>query len=108
RVTSSASYARAASRIARALVRAWREDLGQLARGIDGRGEPDAVRALDCASWGAVLLEAVDERAHAEAALASAEGAYATRDPRSGARGHRAHAEGPVLEDPVLAQRLGP
>ncbi|CAN5544826.1 hypothetical protein BH11MYX1_BH11MYX1_24620 [soil metagenome] len=102
RVTESPAYAEAASQLAAALsTRGWREDRGQLARGIGDVLDP--VRALDCASWGAVFLAAIHD-SRASRAYETAEHAYAVRDPRTGTSGHRPYADGPIFEDPRLQQ----
>lgn len=107
RVTASAAYADAAEKIARALPeRAWRPDAEQLTRGVGERGIDPAL-TLDCASWGAVFLAAIGDRARAEVAFGAADAPrYTSRDLRSSARGHRPHAYGPVLEDPRLMRRF--
>lgn len=107
RVTGESRYITAASRIAAGLTRTWNGARGQLARGVDARGLDD-VPALDCASWGSVFLGAIGDRDRAETAAAVADAAFASRDPRSRARGHRAQRRGPVLEGEVLLRVLGP
>jgi hypothetical protein len=106
RATGTQAYADAADGIAQALVaRAWDARRGQFVQGID-RGGPDEQPALDCASWGAVFLEAVGEGERAERAFATADGRYASRDAPSGAPGHRPYGAGPVLADPALARHF--
>jgi hypothetical protein len=107
RVTDMRVYADAAARIARALSeQAWDGDARQLVRGVGQRGRDEA-RSLDCASWGSVFFVATGDRARAMAAFRTADGpAYASRDPRSGAEGHRAYASGPLLDEPQLARRF--
>jgi hypothetical protein len=106
RVTDTPGYMDAARRIARALKeRAWSADDGQLAQGIGELG-PDTTSALDCASWGSVFLGNIGEGARAETAAAVADGRYASRDPRSGIRGHRPYATGPVIENVGLMRRF--
>jgi hypothetical protein len=106
RITGTPAYAEATGRIGRALKeRAWRADDGQLAQGLDEHGS-DPTRALDCASWGSVFLGTVGERTRADTSAAVADERYASRDPRSGARGHRPYAEGPVIENVTLMQRF--
>ncbi len=106
RVSGTPAYTLGAARVAAGLRRAWRDDVGQLARGIGPGGEKDPVRALDCASWGAVFLDATSDRARAEASFATSDDAYAAKDARTGVRGHRAQADGPVLEDALLMSRF--
>jgi hypothetical protein len=106
RVTETPAYAEAAAQLATALIeRGWREDRGQLARGVGtGSGATvDPVRALDCASWGAVFLAARGDP-RASRSFVTAERDYAARDARTGASGHRPYADGPVFEDPRLQQ----
>ena len=56
-VTGDARWSSAADRIRDALLRvAWDKDLGQFDQGFSPGGQRDAVRALDCASWGALFL----------------------------------------------------
>ncbi len=108
RVTASASYEEAAARAARALSeRAWRDDAGQLTRGITERGI-DPMLALDCASWGSIFLVAAGHQQRADMAYSTADGLYASKDPRSGAYGHRPHVYGPLLEDARLMRHYGP
>ncbi len=106
RVTGTDAYARGAVRIAEGLTRAWRADLGQLARGAGPGGERDDLRALDCASWGALFLVANGDAKRAEVAYRSADEEYATRFARLAVSGHRAQARGPVLEDTLLMARF--
>ena len=104
RVTDTASYAEASTRLGSTLIaRAWHDASGQLARGVGPHGRDDAL-ALDCASWGSVFLVAAGDPDRARIAFATAERRYASRDPRTGATGHRAYADGPVFEDPRLQQ----
>lgn len=106
RVTGEATYAEAAARIASGLARAWSAAHGQLARGVAAEG-PDDVLALDCASWGSLLLGASGDRDRAETAASVADAGYGARDPKSGVRGHRMQRRGPVMEAPVLMRALG-
>jgi hypothetical protein len=102
RVTDTAAYAEAAGRLGSTLIaRAWDDAYGQFARGVGARGRDEAL-ALDCASWGAVFLVAIGDPDRARIALATAEHRYGSRDPRTGATGHRAYAAGPVFEEPRL------
>ena len=81
RVTGDASYRTAAGQIGRRVLAAlWQEDLGQFAQGVLADGKIDRARALDCASWGALFLLAMGERARAERALATAERIYPAHD----------------------------
>ncbi len=104
RLVGRSEYEHAAQRIGAALLaRAWMSDGGQLARGIGPSGV-DAQFALDCASWGALFLLSIGERAKADTALAVAAGRYASADPKTGASGHRPYAHAPLLANRNLAQ----
>jgi hypothetical protein len=106
RITDEPTYTKAAERIARALRdRGWSADDGQLVQGFGDQGV-DPVTALDCASWGSVFLGTVGEVSRADTAAAVADERYASLDPRSGARGHRPYASGPVIENVGLLQRF--
>jgi hypothetical protein len=106
RVTGEAKYADAAARVARGLARAWDGTHGQLVRGMSAGG-PDALLVLDCASWGSVFLGASGDRDRAETAASVADAGFGSRDPRTGARGHRAQSRGPVVEGELLMRVLG-
>jgi hypothetical protein len=106
RITNARVYADGADRIARALkARGWSAAEGQLVQGL-GEGGPDDTPALDCASWGSVFLSSIGEVAEAQEAASTADGRYGTTDRRSGARGHRPYAEGPVIENVDLLHRF--
>lgn len=102
RLTQNTQYEEAAKRIGQALVdRGWNAVRGQLVQGI-AESETDRALALDCASWGSLLYQAVGQRERAETAASIADGRYASRDPRSSARGHLPYASGPILDDATL------
>jgi len=107
RLSAGAGYASAAERIGAALVaRAWDEERGQLVRGITREG-PDRLAALDCATWGGVLLLARGERLRAERSLTTADERHASGSGRiAGARGHKPYADGPVIESWALRQQV--
>lgn len=107
RVTGEALYGDAATRIGQAIGRAWNGARGQLARGVAVTG-PDDVATLDCAAWGSIFLGAAGERERADTSASVADASFATRDPRSGARGHRAQRSGPLMESALLQRVLGP
>ncbi len=107
RVTGEASYAEAAGRIAQGLLRTWNGARGQLARGVSSSG-PDDVLALDCASWGSIFLGAFGDRDRAETAASVADAAFASIDPRTKTKGHRAQRRGPLVEGELLMRVLGP
>src|SRR5206468_3347779 len=101
RVSEAPAYSEAASQIARALgARAWNEATGQMRRGAGPRGW-DSVLALDCASWSSIFLVAAGDRVRAQKALAVADARYASRDPSTGALGHRPYVQRPLFEDDV-------
>jgi len=80
-ITGEARWKDAADRIRQALLRvAWDERIGQFDEGFSPGGQRDAVRALDCASWGALFLLAAGEPDKAQQALASVESYYGSRD----------------------------
>lgn len=80
-VTGDARWSAAADRIRAALLRvAWDKDLGQFDQGFTPGGQRDSVRALDCASWGALFLLATGETEKAQEALRNVERYYASRD----------------------------
>jgi hypothetical protein len=105
RATGTSSYAQAAETIARALVaRAWNPSAGQFVQGLPAEGR-DETAALDCASWGSVLLSAIGKPRRAAIALDTADREYASRDPSSHAPGHRPYRAGPVFDE-VLARHF--
>lgn len=106
RVTGQAAYADAAARIGLALGRGWAGARGQLVRGFVATG-PDEVPTLDCASWGSIFLGASGDRHRADTAASVADASFASRDPRTGARGHRAQRSGPLVEAALLMRVLG-
>ncbi len=70
-LTGKNKYTSAADILKQSMVKnSWNEKSGQLNRGqrLDG---VDTARALDCASWGAVFLQAIGENTKAEASLKS-------------------------------------
>jgi hypothetical protein len=106
RVTGTQAYNDAADRIARPLsARAYDAQMDQFVEGVATDG-PDKTQALDCASWGSIFLRATGEAERAGRAFAVADGRYASRDPRSGARGHRPYARGPLFGDPALMRHF--
>jgi hypothetical protein len=70
-LTGKKKYASPANILKQSIVKkSWNEETGQLNRGqrLDGA---DPAKALDCASWGAVFLQAVGEESKALASLNS-------------------------------------
>lgn len=69
RISGDRKYQSATTLLKRSILqRAWNETLHQFNRGqrLDGA---DPVQALDCASWGAMFLQAVGQQTQAEASL---------------------------------------
>lgn len=80
-VTGDARWTAAAGRIQDALLRvAWDKNLSQFDQGFTPGGQRDSVRALDCASWGALFLLAIGETDKAHEALESVERYYPSSD----------------------------
>ncbi len=105
RLSGNKIYATAAERLQRALIEnAWNPAIGQLNRGqrLDG---PDPVQALDCASWGAMFLAAVGERAKAETALKSSLKFVSGTGSR---RGHKPYRDLLLYEDAAINQLFYP
>ncbi|HEV3189677.1 MAG TPA: hypothetical protein VGY54_04225 [Polyangiaceae bacterium] len=108
RVTGTRAYSDAADRIMRALsARAYDLQMDQFAEGVAPDG-PDRTQALDCASWGSIFLSATGDAQRAGKAFAVADERYASHDARSGARGHRPYAHGPLFGDTVLMHHFAP
>ncbi|MFQ5695651.1 MAG: hypothetical protein ACE5HB_06660 [Terriglobia bacterium] len=99
-VTGEARWREAAGRIARGLLRAtWSDELGQFSSGFHPWGELDTTKALDCASWGALFLQAIGETEKARHALEAVEAYYAAQDGEL--RGYR-----PYFDYRVFKSRL--
>jgi hypothetical protein len=91
-VTGDARWSGAADRIRSALLRAaWDENLGQFDQGFTPGGQRDPVRALDCASWGALFLLAIGETGKAQQSLRQIDAYYASRD--GAAAGYRPYCD---------------
>ena len=100
-LTGDARWVQAADRIREALLRvAWDRDLGQFDQGFTPGGQRDPVRALDCASWGALFLLAIGETEKAHEALRNVDKYYASSD--AGALGYR-----PYFDDPIFGFDVG-
>ncbi len=83
RISGDRKYQSAATLLKRSILeRAWNETLRQFNRGqrLDGA---DPVQALDCASWGAMFLQAVGQQSLAEASLKTTSN-YFVRSERGG------------------------
>lgn len=108
RASGDAGYAAAAEEIASSLrTLAYVEHDGQFAQGV-GPGGVDPTRALDCASWGSVLLSATGDTIRAEESLHAGDEGYATSDPISNVRGHRPYRDGPLFDEPALEDYFRP
>jgi hypothetical protein len=86
RISGDKQYQSAATLLKQSILqRAWNETLRQFNRGqrLDGA---DPVQALDCASWGAMFLQAVGQQTQAEASLKTASN-YLVQT--GGTRGHK-------------------
>ena len=95
-VTGDWRWREAADLIRTALLRvAWDDRLGQFDQGFTPGGQRDSVRALDCASWGALFLMAAGEKDKAQQALRNLDAYYASRDGE--AAGYR-----PYFDDPIF------
>jgi hypothetical protein len=103
-LTGEARFAQAAQRIGAALLtRGFSSEAGQLVEGISAAGV-DRAYALDCASWGALFLLAAGDSLRAETALGGAEWRYRSREPATGATGHRPYAHARIIANVALAE----
>jgi hypothetical protein len=94
-VTGESLWSDAADRLRRALLRvAWDERISQFDEGFSPGGQRDAVKALDCASWGTLFLLAAGESEKAQQALRSVE-TYASHD--GDAAGYRPYSDEPIF-----------
>jgi hypothetical protein len=106
-VTGEGAWSRAADRIQRALLdHLWNDALGQFNEGFASGGSVDSVKALDCASWGALFLLATGEIEKARKALEVIENYYATR--HGEATGYRPYSDSPVYENPEVGRFFFP
>lgn len=97
RLTGEARWSQAVQRIQLGLLRsAWNDGLSQFNRGFRPGGAADPVKALDCASWGALFLQAAGEAEKAERTLAVIDTYYATR--HDAARGYRPYDDFPIFK----------
>jgi hypothetical protein len=88
------------------LGRAWNDALGQFNEGFEAAGAPDPVKALDCASWGALFLLAAGEPEKARKALATVERFYPARDGE--VVGYRPYFDYPIYGDPEVGKFFFP
>lgn len=106
-LTGEARWSQAAERIRRGLLRgAWNEGIGQFNRGFHASGQPDPVKALDCASWGVLFLRAVDETEKARRVLTAIERYYRARD--GAAVGYRPYFDHPVFKTAEVGRYFFP
>ncbi|MDH3379558.1 MAG: hypothetical protein OEQ39_21745, partial [Gammaproteobacteria bacterium] len=95
RLTEDDQWDEVADQIAEGLLTGmWNEEIGQFNRGIHPSGGPDTVKALDCASWGALFLRATGETAKARLALQAAEEFYRAQD--GDVLGYRPYFDHPI------------
>ena len=95
--TGEARWSKAAERIRSGLLRGgWNDDIGQFNRGFRPWGAPDPVKALDCASWGALFLLAVGETEKAQKALDAVENYYPAH--HGEAEGYRPYFDHPIFK----------
>ena len=98
-LTGKKKYASPANILKQSLVKkSWNEKTGQLNRGqrFDGT---DPVQALDCASWGAVFLQAVGEESKAVVALNSTAKYFVSSNQH---QGHKPYVDLLLYEDTEL------
>ena len=106
-LTHEVQWSQAAERVQHGLLKQlWNDELGQFNEGFDAHGSLDSVKALDCASWGALFLLAVGETKKARRAIGVADDYYATR--QGEAVGYRPYFDSPVYADPEVGRFFFP
>jgi hypothetical protein len=106
-LTGETAWSQAVDRIQRGLLKhLWNDALGQFNEGFTASGSLDSVKALDCASWGALFLLATGETEKARKALDVTENYYATRNGE--AIGYRPYSDSPVYENPEVGRFFFP
>ena len=106
-LTGEVRWSQAALRIQRGLLKQlWNDGLGQFSEGFTSSGSLDSVKALDCASWGALFLLATGETKKARRALGVIEDYYATAEGE--AAGYRPYFDSPVYGDPEVSRFFFP
>lgn len=106
-VTGDTGWGRAADRIQLGLLNhLWNDALGQFNEGFGSSGALDSIKALDCASWGALFLIATGERDKARRALEVTHKYYATQE--GNAIGYRPYSDSPVYENPEVGRFFFP
>jgi hypothetical protein len=97
RLTREERYKRASEEIKKGLLTLWRNDRGQLIRGIKGDQTIDDAFPLDGASWASLFMSSIGERAKARRCLETIERNFRTRS--EGLWGYRPYYEEPVFEE---------
>jgi hypothetical protein len=106
RITGDERYAGAADEIERGLLTLWREDEGQLIRGIKGDQALDNALPLDGASWASLFMSSIGEREKALRCLETAERYFHNRS--EGVWGYRPYYADPVFEEREVNAYLYP
>jgi hypothetical protein len=102
-LTHEVQWSQVADRVELGLLKQlWNDELGQFNEGFDARGSLDSVKALDCASWGALFLLAIGEIKQARRAIGVIEDYYATQ--QGEAVGYRPYSDSPVYADPEVGR----
>lgn len=98
-LTGKKKYASSADILKQAMVeKSWNEKNGQLNRGQRKDGA-DTAKALDCASWGAVFLQAVGEDSKALTSLDSTKNYFVTSKKH---QGYKPYFDELLYEDPEI------
>jgi hypothetical protein len=106
-VTGDAVWRRATERIQLGLLNhLWSDALGQFNEGFASNGSLDSIKALDCASWGALFLLATGERDKAQRALEVTHKYYATQE--GDAIGYGPYSDSPVYENAEVGRFFFP
>ena len=99
RLSGEKKYGAAAKLLKQSIIeKSWNVKTRQLNRGQRLNGA-DPVKALDCASWGAIFLQAADENKKAEAALKSASNYLVTSGEY---QGYKPYIDLLPYEDPTI------
>ncbi|MDA2937507.1 exosortase-associated EpsI family protein [Acidobacteria bacterium AH-259-A15] len=105
RLTGNKKWSKAASKIQEALLRAaWNPENSQFNRGVS-KLERDLVQALDCASWGSLVLKSWGEDKKATQALTTFDKYQSEHD---GIVGYRPYAEGPIYDSFAIQKHFYP
>ena len=97
-ITKKEKYKKALKILKEALLeRAWDKKEGQFIRGLRPEGK-DMAMALDCASWGAMLLKSMGETQKAELSLRSLK-KYEVTDPIQSIKGYRPYYKDLVYDE---------